>query len=254
MNPTPTPTHARIIPTMTPTLAQIDVAQRLARAYSHAWACPEGDEVVERWRAAGAVPATWREEMHAAVEPTCGPIAGITAPSYQPLFTTRGGTLLEEQGVLVHETTTGRIRWEIADNRTTVTISRAVTSYFADRVALAGTNPDHLAEVVEEMRAFRSSSGAIDLLTVIHTPGDPERLDVYECPGHATMRADHWQALAIAVSALVGGAVDAARVLRGMVDIVGESAADLHARMAEACEALQALRDQTAEAEEQIAS
>ena len=99
MNPTPTPTHARIIPTMTPTLAQIDVAQRLARAYSHAWACPEGDEVVERWRAAGAVPATWREEMHAAVEPTCGPIAGITAPSYQPLFTTRGGTLLEEQGL-----------------------------------------------------------------------------------------------------------------------------------------------------------
>ena len=60
MNPTPTPTHARIIPTMTPTLAQIDVAQRLARAYSHAWACPEGDEVVERWRAAGAVPAHHR--------------------------------------------------------------------------------------------------------------------------------------------------------------------------------------------------
>jgi hypothetical protein len=200
-----------------PSTTQITQAWALARAYGHAWGGYEGEALVDAWREAGAVPDDWRERLHTAVEPTCGPAGGITSPS--PVTVHSRGT---QACALSHETTTGRLSWRIEHVthngalQTTFELSRPVGAVYADAIAAAPV--ERLPAMLDLLRRARHGSVTLARLTLVEPAGvgessvslDANDLDL-DTPIPA--RADHWHALAEALVACVGSWPDARELI-----------------------------------------
>lgn len=193
-----------------PSITQITQAWALARAYGHAWGGPEGEEVIDAWRAAGAVPEDWRERLDAVVGPTCGAVAGITSPS--PVTLHSRGT---KECALVHETTTGRLSWRIEHvsyNRalqTSFELTRPVGAVYAD--AFAATPVERIPAMLDLLRRARHGSVTLARLTLVEGHESTVSLDAYDLDSDTPIpaRPDHWQALTEALVAVVGSWPDA---------------------------------------------
>lgn len=193
-----------------PSTTQITQAWALARAYGHAWGGPEGEELVDAWRAAGAVPEDWRERLDAAVAPTCGAVPGITAPSAVVIHS-RG----TKEPALVHETATGRLSWRIehvgynGSLQTTFELTRPVGAVYAD--AIAATPVERIPAMLDLRRRARHGSVTLARLTLVEGTDSTVSLDASELDFDTPIpaRPDHWQALAEALVAVVGSWPDA---------------------------------------------
>ena len=202
-----------------PSTTQITQAWALARAYGHAWGGPEGEGLVDEWRAAGAVPEDWRERLDAVVAPTCGAVAGITSPS--PV--TYPGHGLHSWGTkkctLVHETTTGRLSWRIehvthrGPLQTTFELTRPVGAVYAD--AIAATPVERIPAMLDLLRRARHGSVTLARLTLVEGHESTAFLDAYDLDPDTPIpaRPDHWRALAEALVAVVGSWPDARDIL-----------------------------------------
>jgi len=241
-----------------PSTTQITQAWALARAYGHAWGGPEGEAVVDAWRAAGAVPDDWRERLDAVVGPTCGAVAGITSPSAVVIHS-RG----TKEPALVHETTTGRLAWRIEHVgyngalQTTFELTRPVGAVYAD--AIAATPVERIPAMLDLLRRARCGAVTLARLTLVEGHESTVSLDAYDLDSDTPIpaRPDHWQALAEALVAVVGSWPDARDLIAEVrVDEWDATRTRAKAGLLAACEntlrAILANRERTAELEREF--